>query len=448
MSALAPASDRVDALVQTFTAHFGRRPDVVVRAPGRVNLIGEHTDYNGLPVLPMAIDRHVLVAATARDDRRVRLANTDARFAPRNYQLQPGIRRFAAGDWGNYHKAAAQGLLSSQGPGALRGGDFLIDGDVPPGAGLASSSALVVGSSLALLAVNDHSLPPVQLAGLTAASERYVGTQSGGMDQAACLLAQAGHALRIDFDPLRTRAVPVSAGYAFVVCHSLVEAEKSGAARTAYNTRVVECRLACRVLERLLGTSLPRPLAHLGELRRLFPDRSLADFAAILENALPPRPLRLEEIADLVATPREHLAVVAGHGERSTATYAIVRRIRHVLSEAERVDQAEAALAAADWLSLSALMDASHASCRDDYDVSSPALEELIAAAKAAGALGARLTGAGFGGCTVNLLPSGGASLFLAMMERSFYQRRPTEARRREHAFVVTPSAGASVMRV
>jgi galactokinase len=136
-----------------------------------------------------------------------------------------------------------------------------------------------------------------------------------------------------------------------------------------------------------------------------------------------------------------------GRDARPNATYAIVRRARHVLTEAERVDQAEAALAAGDWLSLSALMDASHASCRDDYEVSSPALEELIAAAKAAGALGARLTGAGFGGCTVNLVPSGDASFFLAMLERSFYQHKAA-ARGREHMFQVTASPGASVIRL
>jgi galactokinase len=447
VSAPALAADRVDAVVQRFTAHFGRRPEVIVRAPGRVNIIGEHTDYNGLPVLPMAIDRHVLVAAAARGDRRVRVADAEPRFAPRAYQLQAGIRRFAAGDWGNYHKAAVQGLLSSLGPEVVRGGDFFVDGNVPPGAGLASSSALVVGSALALLAVNDHSVPPVQLAELTAAAERYVGTQSGGMDQAVCLLAEAGHALRIDFDPLRTRPVPVPSGYSFVVCHSLVEAEKSGAARSAYNSRVAECRLACRVLERVLGASLPRPLTHLGELRRLFPDRSLTDFVAILENALPPRPLRLDEIAELVGTPRAHLDAAVAPGGRPRATYAIVQRARHVLSEAERVDQAEAALAAGDWLGLSALMDASHASCRDDYAVSSPVLEELIAAAKAAGAVGARLTGAGFGGSTINLVPSADTALFIAMIERAFYQNRGA-ARGREHCFAVLPSAGAAVMRV
>src|SRR5215831_3959074 len=109
----AAAAERSAALPQRFSERFGRRPDVIVRAPGRVNIIGEHTDYNGLPVMPMDIDRQVFVAAGRRNDRRVRLENVDPRFPPRAYQLQPGIRRFAAGDWGNYHKAAAQGLLAA-----------------------------------------------------------------------------------------------------------------------------------------------------------------------------------------------------------------------------------------------------------------------------------------------------------------------------------------------
>jgi N-acetylgalactosamine kinase len=438
---------RLARIADRFATQFGRPAEVIVRAPGRINLIGEHTDYNGLPVLPMAIERAVLVAGARRDDRRVRLVNADPQFPPRAYLLQAGSRRFAAGDWGNYHKAAAQGLLAARASELPRGGDFLVDGDIPPGAGLSSSAALVVASALALLAVNDRRVPPLELAELLAAAERYVGTESGGMDQAICLLATAGHALRIDFDPLRSRPVAVPPGAQFVVCHSLVQAEKAGGARAAYNARVAECRIACRVLERLLGTSLPRPLAHLGELRRLFPDRSLADFAAILENALPPRPLSIEEIATCVGTPVRHLAASLGRGASPRATYAIVRRARHVLSEAERVEQAETALAAGDWMALSALLDASHASCRDDYEISSPALEELIAAGKDAGALGARLTGAGFGGCTVNLVPQADLTLFLRLIERGFYQRRPA-ARGREHCFIAVPSGGATVTRL
>ena len=409
MSGAAP--DRAAALAARFAARFGRPPTVVVRAPGRVNLIGEHTDYNGLPVLPLAIDRAVRVAGAPRADGRVRVASLAARFAPREYALQAAIPRDAAGDWGNYHKAAAQGLIDVLGADALAGGDFLIDGDVPPGAGLSSSSALVVGSMLALLAVHGREMAAARLAELAATAERYVGTQSGGMDQAVCLLARAGHALRIDFDPLRARPVPIPPGAALIVCHSLVEAEKSGAAREAYNQRVAECRLACRRFEAMTGGA---PLVHLGDLRRREPERPLREWAERFAAAIPP--------------PDD----------------VLVRRVRHVLLEAERVDAAEAALAAGDWPALGALMDASHASCRDDYEISSPALEALVAAARAAGALGARLTGAGFGGCTINLVAGGEAAAFVGRMERDFYRHRP-EAAAREHCFVVTPSAGAAV---
>jgi galactokinase len=383
------------------------------------------------------------MAAAPRDDPTVRLANLAARFPARSYALSATPAPFGAGDWGNYHQAAVVGLAGALGVGALRGGDFLVDGDVPPGAGLSSSSALVVASTLALLALSQRSIEPLALAELAAAAERYVGTQSGGMDQAVCLLARAGHALRIDFDPLRARPVPVPAGAALVVCHSLVEAEKSGAARDAYNQRVAECRLACRVLERLLGASLPRRLANLGDLARLYPDRAPADFAALLENVLPPRPVTIDEIASRVGI--SHFQLAASNSPAvADATYVLAPRVRHVLSEAERVVQAEAALAAGAWPALGALMDASHASCRDDYAVSSEALEELVAAARESGALAARLTGAGFGGCTINLVPASDVALFLTRIHRAFYQQRPA-ARAREHVFVVTPSAGAGV---
>ena len=406
-------SGRDTALAAQFAARYGRPPTVLVRAPGRVNLIGEHTDYNGLPVLPFAIDREVRVAAAPRDDRRVHVANLAARFPPLAYALAPAIPPAAAGGWGNYHRAAAQGLLDALGANSLGGGDFLVDGDVPPGAGLSSSSALVVGSMLALLAVHGREIAPVRLAELAARAERYVGTESGGMDQAVCLLAKAGHALRIDFDPLRTRPVPIPPGAALIVCHSLVDAQKSGAARDAYNRRVRECRHACRLFERVLGAAVPS-LAHLGELRRRAPERSGGEW--------------VDRFAALRPPPDE----------------VLLRRVRHVLSEAERVDAAELALAAGDWAALGALMDASHASCRDDYEISCPELEVLVAAARDAGALGARLTGAGFGGCTINLVPAGAATAFIESMERTFYRGR-AGAEAREHCFAVTPSAGASV---
>ncbi|MEO8601787.1 MAG: hypothetical protein ABI629_04330, partial [bacterium] len=184
-------------------------------------------------------------------------------------------------------------------------------------------------------------------------------------------------------------------------------------------------------------------LANLGDLAQLYADRSLTDFADLLENALPPRPLTLDEIAARVGTSRARLATAAGDAAMD-ATFVLAPRVRHVCGEAERVGRAETALAAGDWEALGALMDASHASCRDDYEISLPELEELVGAARDCGAIGARLTGAGFGGCTINLVPGGDATLFMARMERAFYAERPA-ARGREHAFVVAPSAGASV---
>jgi len=230
-----------------------RHPTHRVRAPGRVNLIGEHTDYNGLPVLPVAIQRSVRIELRARDDRRVRLANADARFEPCEFEIAAEIPPFAPGHWGNYSKAAAQALQRRSGLDC--GFDGLVSGDIPAAAGLSSSSALVVASALALVAVNELEIAREDLMVLTAEAERYVGTHSGGMDQAISLGGRAGHAVRIDFDPLRLEPVPIPPDWRFVIANSLVEALKSGGAQAAYNARVRECREA---LEALPGFILAR----------------------------------------------------------------------------------------------------------------------------------------------------------------------------------------------
>jgi len=402
-----------------------RRPvTAVVRAPGRVNLLGEHTDYNGLPVLPMAIDRSVLIAVAPRADRTVRLFNTAPRFAARRYTLADAIDPDPPGDWANYSKAAAQGLMRAYGDRLRVGADLLVDGTIPSGAGLSSSSALLVANALALLAANGVEIPYATLAELLPIAERYVGTLSGGMDQAVSLLAEPDHALRIDFFPLRVRPIPLPAGHSVVVCHSLVDAEKSGAARNAYNLRVIEGRLACRVLERALGSALPRPLRTLGDLVASQPARAAASWLAPLQAAVPDRALSLAEIAAAIGTSPERLRAACDVDPALGDAFALVRRTRHVLTEADRVEAADAALRGGDTAAFGRLMDASHASCRDDYEISCPALEELVGLARDAGALGARLTGAGFGGCTVNLVRDGDVPAFLTRLDRSFYAPR------------------------
>jgi galactokinase len=441
-----PEAARVDRIVDRFHRHVGHRPAVVVRAPGRVNLLGEHTDYNGLPVLPMAIDRSVLIAAAPRADRTVQMENVDARFATRQFTLANGIAPNPPGDWGNYVKAAAQGLMPDYGT-RLRGGiDAVIDGNVPAGAGLSSSSAVVVASALALLAANDVAPDFHALAELLPGAERYVGTLSGGMDQATSLLAQAGHALRIDFFPLRVRPVPLPPGYSIVVCHSLIAAEKSGAAKQAYNQRVVECSLARRLLEHVLTAAGPVHLHTLGDLVTAFPQRSLLDFVPLLATRVTAQALAVADIATILGADPGQVRTECG---AASEPFAVLRRARHVLSEAVRVDAAERALHSGDAGAFGALMNASHASCRDDYDISCPALEELVAVAREAGAVGARLTGAGFGGCTVNLVATHAVEGVLAAIDRRFYLPRLSAATApAAHRFVFAPEAGATVLQV
>jgi N-acetylgalactosamine kinase len=235
---------------------------------------------------------------------------------------------------------------------------------------------------------------------------------SGGMDQAICLLARPGSALRIDFDPLRTRPVAVPAAGAIVVCNSLVVAVKAGAGRAADNQRVTECRQGCRALARALRVDDAVP--HLGALRRLVPERATDELLAMLGGAT----------GDLDAV--------------------VVARVRHVLREADRVDAAEAVLQRGDWRAFGELMNTSHASCREDYAISCPDLEELVRVARAAGAVGARLTGAGFGGCTVNLVPQEEVASFLDRIDWDYYRPRGV-IDGRNHCWVFAPSGAAAV---
>lgn len=437
---------RVQQLIDGFEATFGRSPAFVVRAPGRVNLLGEHTDYNALPVLPMAIERAILIAGAPRDDRTAVLHNAGP-FPPRRHALARRIAPYETGDWGNYCKAAAQGLADHYDEALPRGADLLVDGDIPTGAGLSSSSALVVASALALLAANERHIPPQQLAELLPAAERYVGTLSGGMDQAICLLARAGHALRIDFAPLRCRPVPLPGDCAIVVCHSLVQAEKSGAARHAYNTRVLECRLASLLLEKTLTGTLSRPVPALGVVVRRFPQRSPRSFVDDLARVVPDSPLDLDRIATAAGVGEAELRSACEIPSDHPGPFSVLRRVRHVLDEADRVDSAERALRAGDAAAFGSLMDASHASCRDDYEISCPELEQLVALAKEAGAIGARLTGAGFGGCTVNLVEKARSGDFVEQIDGRFYRDRLPPGRSPEDVrFVFTPCGGAEVL--
>src|SRR5256884_2739510 len=380
-------------------------PVQVVRAPGRVNLIGEHIDYCGLPVLPMALGRSVRLAFHPRSDRETRLVNRDPRFAPSAFAVNESIPPAPAGDWGNYARAAAQ-ALAQRFP-DLRGVNALVDSDLPIAAGLSSSSALLVAMALAIMHANGVTVAPLELMELLGRGERYVGTAGGGMDQAIILGARSGYASRIDFHPLRLTPTAVPADWQFIVAWSLVHAEKSGAARQAYNERTQPCDEARRLVAARLGRrediSYPDLLAA-------------APVAQLLETAV------------------------------SSLSGVLARRFRHVVTEATRVRQAETAMAAGDLAAVGRLLDASHPSLRDDYEVSHAELDRLVELAREAGAVGARLTGAGFGGSIVALCRVARAPEVMAALREGFYAPRGAAADVERHVFTAEPSAGAEVL--
>ncbi len=315
-------------------------PEQTVTVPGRANLIGEHIDYHGLPVLPIALRRAIRVRFTPRDGSLIRASS--APYGEREFTWTGDLAPVAPGDWENYLRAAARTVAARWGLG--RGIDAAVSSDLPPAAGLSSSSALIVAFTLALLRANDRHPSFEELMEVLPDGEQFVGTRGGGMDHAAVLGSKAGCASLISFNPVRLRHIPLPPSWAFLVAHSRVRAEKSGAVRDRYN--------AIRTAGSEFGA-----VSHLLSLRNLTED----------------------EILFHVKQPV----------------------LRHVLTESLRVRHAAEAIERDQPERFGQLLLASHASMRDRLEISVPAVDRLVEAAMEAGASGARLTGGGFGGCVV-----------------------------------------------
>jgi N-acetylgalactosamine kinase len=415
------------------------------RAPGRVNLIGEHTDYSGLPVLPVAIDRATIVVAAANTSGELFVRNADPAWPSRTFRVERQIPSFETGDWANYVKAAVQGVIdhfASRGANLAQfhGGAMLVDSCVPVAAGLSSSAALTVATALAFMAINSLELAPLEAAQMAARSEWYVGTRAGGMDQAASILGQRDHALFIEFDPLRARPVKMPSEAAIVVADSLEVADKSGRVRGEYNRRVVECSLAARILGRALGFNDARILGDIMKRVDSFDAEQLIGMLA--QNSPAELGADLNDAARILGVDRVALArELLGEGSHRIALDArplrILARARHVLGETERVMRAVDALEAGRLDEMGTLMNASHASLAADFECSTERLDALVEAARSGGALGARLTGAGFGGSIVALCRADDAAPVIAQIDRDYYRKLgvpPENARAILHA--------------
>lgn len=375
---------RKDHLIESFTLEYGAPPDFVVRAPGRVNLIGEHTDYNDGFVLPMAIDRSIWIAARQSEARRVVVHSLD--FAETAFidfddlQSRPST-------WVEYLKGVAWALKDAGYE--LRGWDGMFAGDIPIGAGLSSSAALELGTAriFSLLAGFTWDIP-VMARLCQKAENQWVGVQCGVMDQMVCAGGEAGHAMLIDCRSLEFQLVPLPSGTAILIMDT---ATRRGLRDSEYNLRRWQCEEAVKFF-------------HAAALR----DVSLAQFEA-----------KAGDMDDLVR-----------------------RRARHVISENQRTMLAAAAMHNNNPSVLGELMNASHRSLREDFEVSSRALDVMVECAlEQDGCFGARMTGAGFGGCAIALVRAESTEPLAAQVAHRYQQRMEREA----EIFVCSSANGVAV---
>jgi len=336
-----------------FHAAFGEAESIRVQAPGRVNLIGEHTDYNDGLVLPCAIDYRTVIVARQRDDHLVRVVAADYDGAIDAYSLDAPIARLDAPMWANYVRGVIDEMVRRGLP--MRGMDLAIAGDVPQGAGLSSSASLSVAVCRLFASLPGfEGWTPIDLALIAQRAENdFVGCKCGNMDQISSAAGIQDHALMIDCRSLEVEPVPIPAGAAIMIFNSQVT---RGLVDSAYNTRRLQCEEAAR---------------HFGV-------PALRDVDMAMLDA---RGAELDPV--------------------------VLRRARHVVTENARVAAAAQALAAGDLEHMGELMAASHASMRDDFEITVPPIDQLVGIVKDAigSAGGVRMTGGGFGGCVVALVP-------------------------------------------
>ncbi|MEO8095108.1 MAG: galactokinase [Pseudolysinimonas sp.] len=394
-------TDLRDDVRDAFRERFGHKPTGIWSAPGRVNLIGEHTDYNEGFVLPFAIDRRTLVAAGPRDDAILRVSST---FAGEDElylevalaeldQLQPLAEELGESplEWAAYPVGVAWALSRFGADlAAVPGLDLMFDSNVPIGAGLSSSAAIECAVAVALddLWRLGLSRPELAQAGRVAENE-FVGAPTGIMDQSASLLGTADHAVLLDCRSLDTESVALGfaeAALAIVVIDTGVKHEHSS---SGYGER----RASCEKAALLMGVQALRDLT-VDDLDRA-------------EDKL------------------------------SNETF---RRLRHVVTENQRVLDAVAALRANDHAALGELLDASHRSMRDDFEISTPELDLAVELARENGALGARMTGGGFGGAAIALVPLGDVSRVQVAVDTGFAENGYGAP----EVFTVTASDGAA----
>ncbi|EDO17449.1 hypothetical protein Kpol_1037p46 [Vanderwaltozyma polyspora DSM 70294] len=454
---------RTPTVIEQFTETYGVAPDFITRSPGRVNLIGEHIDYCDFSVLPMAIDVDMVLGIRVLDESEnsITISNSDKRFVQRKFDL-PLDGSFvnidpSVSDWSNYFKCGlhvAHEFLKSLSPEKfsnrpLVGMEIFCDGNVPTGGGLSSSAAFICATALAIIRANmgpKYVVSKQDLMRITVVAEHYVGVNNGGMDQAASVCGEEDHVLYVEFKP-QLKATPFkfpqlkSKQIQFVIANSLVVSNKHETAPTNYNLRVVEVTIAANLLATKYGVSIQKRndgnSSSYGTLRD-FMNAYYARYHGVTvpwDGDINTGIERLEKMVELVEqclgsnkegfTVDEIAAALNISREAFTNNYLTIfpvrfqvlklyQRARHVYTEALRVLKSIRLLTSTEFnsdddffTSFGNLMNQSQESCDKFYECSCQQLNEICEIALANGSFGSRLTGAGWGGCSVHLVPAG-----------------------------------------
>ncbi|XP_069844499.1 N-acetylgalactosamine kinase isoform X3 [Dipodomys merriami] len=411
--ARAVAQPRLLKLKEMFKSKFGSIPKYYVRAPGRVNIIGEHIDYCGYSVLPMAVEQDMLIAVEPVKTHTLQLANTNPLYPDFSTSVNNIQIDKTKPLWHNYFLCGFKGIQEHFGLSNPTGMNCLVDGNIPPSSGLSSSSALVCCAGLVTLTVLGMNLSKAKL---------------------------------IEFNPLRATDVKLPSGAAFVIANSCVQMNK--AATSHFNVRVVECRLAAKLLAKHKGLQWDEVM-RLEEVQAKL-GVSLEAMLLLTKDALHPEPYSREEICMCLGISLEDLRTqILTPNTQDVLVFKLYQRAKHVYSEAARVLRFKAICEEAPDNTvqlLGELMNQSHGSCRDLYECSCSELDQLVDICRKFGAQGSRLTGAGWGGCTVSIVPADKLPDFLANVQDAYYKRRHhSEAPEKQNLFATKPGGGALV---
>lgn len=450
-----PIDERMQRLSDVFKEEFGRFPLFFVKVPGRVNIIGEHIDYCGYPVLPMALKQDILIAAAITDDLKLQLRNVNKNYSKYDCVIKnfEEIKIDADGNgkpvWQNYVLCGVKGALEFLKNKYEHGLQLYIDGNIPPASGLSSSSALVSASCLAFLYSQNAYLSKKEIASLCAESERYIGTQGGGMDQAIAFLAEKYSAQHITFDPLHATPVTLPEDAAFVVAHSLAEANK--AATNDFNRRVIECRLAAQVIAIREGFNTNKKIITLSQLQRNL-NKTLDEMIIIVHKHLSQNSYSKNDICNILHLSEEEvdLAFLATN-TKNIQEFKLNQRALHVYEEAMRVERFRQICANSNknthiLSDLGILISGSHESLKQLYECSHDNLDLIVDISKEIGVC-ARVTGAGWGGSIVALCHRNDVVKYIEVLTDKFYIEHCKLDKEHVSAylFATIPNDGATV---